>query len=292
MKKKILLTGSKGFILTAFYEKYKDQYEIIRTGRNHKDLVPLDVRDAAQVEAVISEHQPDFVLHGAGITSTEGCENNKALAYDVNTNGTVYVAKACKSVGAKMIFFSTEQVFNGNKEKGPYLEDDQPVPNTYYGETKLLAENAIKEILDNYVIMRLTWMFGFSKDPSVKNILTDTIFSDNDIEVPDNEYRGMTPVERLLDYFPKIMRLPKGIYHMGCENDKSRYAIVKTILDYTNRNDIQAIINNHMEVRDIRLSMRKINALGIVFDQTSDAIIKIINKNINDVNKILKKGKI
>lgn len=288
MKKKILLTGSKGFILSSFYDRYKNDYEIIRTGRNNKNLVDLDVRDEAQVNHVLKQYKPDIVLHGAGITSTGGCENNKTLAYDVNVNGSINVAKACKSIGARMVFFSTEQVFNGNAERGPYSEVDQPMPNTYYGETKLAAENQIKIILDDYVIMRLTWMYGFSKDPRVKNILTDTIFSKEDIQVPDNEFRGMSPIETLLDVFPKIMDLPKGIYHIGSENNKSRYAIVKEILELINRNDIQPIINNHDQVRDIRLDMAKINHLGIVFDETPKAIKKTILKNKNKIDEIKK----
>lgn len=289
MKKRILLTGAKGFILSVFYERFKNDYEIIRTGRNKEKFVNLDVRDEAQVNRVMNAYKPDIVLHGAGITSTEGCENNKTLAYDVNVNGTVHIAKACKALGSRMIFFSTEQVFNGNIERGPYTETDQPVPNTYYGETKLAAEKSIKEILDDYVIMRLTWMFGFSKDPHVKNMLTDTIFATEDIYVPDNEFRGMSPVEMLLDVFPMIMKLPKGTYHIGSENNKSRYFIVKEILKQINKNNIEAIINNHEKVRDIRLSMKKINALGIVFDETVEALRKTVSANNKEINQIINK---
>lgn len=288
MKKKILLTGAKGFILSAFYERYKNEYEIIRTGRNMKNFVDLDVRDEAQVNRVINQYKPTIILHGAGITSTGGCEKNKELAYDVNVNGTINVAKACKNSGVRMIFFSTEQVFNGNEEGGSYNETCQPEPNTYYGETKLAAENQIKNILDDFVIMRLTWMYGFSKDPHVKNILTDTIFAEEDIKVPDNEFRGMSNVETLLDVFPKIMNLPKGTYHIGSENDQSRYAIVKEILSSINRHDIQAVKKNHGQVRDIRLSMQKTNGLGIEFDETLEAIKKTIDKNINAINAIIK----
>lgn len=289
MKKKVLLTGANGFILSAFYERYKNEYDIIRTARNKEKFVDLDVRDEAQVNRVINAYKPDIVLHGAGITSTGGCENNKTLAYDVNVNGTVHIAKACKAVGSRVIFFSTEQVFNGNVERGPYTETDQPVPNTYYGETKLAAEKSIKEILDDYVIMRLTWMFGFSKDPQVENILTDTIFATEDIYVPDNEFRGMSPIDTLLDFFPKIMKLPKGTYHIGSENNESRYFIVKEILKLINKNGIEAIINNHETVRDIRLSMKKINALGIIFDETVEALTKTINTNMKEINKIVNK---
>jgi dTDP-4-dehydrorhamnose reductase len=288
MKKKILLTGSKGFILSSFYERYKNEYEIIRTGRKNKDIVNLDVRDESQVNRVVKQYKPEIVLHGAGITSTAGCENNKTLAYDVNVNGTINIAKACKNTGARMIFFSTEQVFNGNEKTGPYTEWDSPMPNTYYGETKLAGENQIKSILDDYVIMRLTWMYGFSEDPAVKNILTDTIFANEDIKVPDNEFRGMSPIETLLDVLPKIMNLPKGIYHVGSENDKSRYAIVKEILQITNKNDVQLIRNNHDQVRDIRLSTKTIHGLGIEFDETSEAIKKTITKHKDKIEEIIK----
>ena len=287
MKKKILLTGANGFILSAFYERYKNEFEIIQTGRNKENFVELDVRDKAQVNHLMNEYRPDIVLHGAGITSTEGCENNKTLAYDVNVLGTTHLAKACKAVGSKMIFFSTEQVFNGNIERGPYTEEDQPVPNTYYGETKLAAEEAIKELLDDYVIIRLTWMFGFSKDPQVKNILTDTIFAEKDIHTPDNEFRGMSPIDELLDAFPKIFSLPKGIYHIGSENNKSRYAIVKEILNLLSKTDVQLIKSNHKNVRDIRLNMNKINNYGISFDETIHAIKKTIHDHLNEISQMI-----
>lgn len=285
--KKILLTGASGFILSAFHERYKNEFDIIRTARNKEKFVNLDVRDEAQVNRVMNVHKPDIVLHGAGITSTGGCENNKTLAYDINVNGTTHIAKACKNNGAKMVFFSTEQVFNGNEEKGPYAETDQPVPNTYYGETKLAAEESIKEILDDYIIIRLTWMFGFLKNPRVKNILTDTIFAKEDIYVPDNEFRGMSSIETLLDVFPKIMSLPKGIYHIGSENNKSRYDIVRGILRLVNKNDIQLIKNNHEKVRDIRLSMEKTNGFGISFDKTTHAIKKTIHEHLNEITQII-----
>lgn len=287
MKKKVLLTGSKGFILTAFYNRYEKKYKIIRTGRKDESLINLDVRDEEQVKKVIKQFKPDYVLHGAGITSTGGCENNKTLAYDVNVKGSINIAKACHENGAKMIFFSTEQVFNGNNNPGPYSEDMKAIPNTYYGVTKLKAENEIKKIINDLVIMRLTWMYDFSKDPRIKNILTDTILSKEDIKVPANEYRGMTPLEQLLDFFPQIMNLQRGTYHIGSENNKSRYEIVQLILDLTNRKNIKAIINNHQNVRDIRLDMNKINQLGIVFDSTEEAIKNSIDKYKSEIREII-----
>jgi len=287
MKKKVLLTGSKGFILSAFYKSYNKEYEMIQTGRNDENIVNLDVRDESQVEKVLLQFKPDYVLHGAGITSTGECENNKTLAYDVNVTGSINVAKACRKVGAKMIFFSTEQVFNGNRNPGPYTEDMKAVPNTYYGQTKLQAEKEIKKILDDFVIMRLTWMYDFSTKPAVKNILTDTIFSKEDLKVPGNEYRGMTPLNQLLDFFPKIMDLPSGTYHIGSANNKSRYEIVQLILDLINRNNIKATIDNHGDVRDIRLDMGKINQLGIVFDPTDEAIKDTMSKHKKEIEEML-----
>ncbi|MCG7586436.1 sugar nucleotide-binding protein, partial [Photobacterium sp. OFAV2-7] len=129
MRKKILLTGANGFFGTRFIKAYQHQFDIYAT-----DVEQLDITDKEQVMATFAEIQPDYVIHAAAIAVTDFCNKHPDIARKVNIDGAVNVAEACRQYGSKLVFISTEQVFNGNKEPGPYSETDTPVPDTVYGQ--------------------------------------------------------------------------------------------------------------------------------------------------------------
>ena len=132
--KKILLTGGRGFFASRFAKFYQGSYEILAPG--HKEL---DVTDETSVQRAVGKFQPDMILHTAAVASTEYCNAHPDIAKRINVEGAVYLAQAAKKIGAKMVFISSEQVFNGNPEAGPYKETDQALPDTVYGQTKLAA---------------------------------------------------------------------------------------------------------------------------------------------------------
>ncbi len=142
--------------------------------------------------------------------------------------------KLARQVNSKMIFLSTEQVFNGNVEAGPYTEDDTPCPDTMYGKNKLEAEGLLKEVLDELWVVRFTWLFGIPErncgmSPNILwGTLTD-IMQGKKTKVTPNEYRGLTYVHEVIDQFPMIFEIPYGIYHLGSHNNLSRYDICSLI---------------------------------------------------------------
>ncbi|WDC84792.1 NAD(P)-dependent oxidoreductase [Caloramator sp. mosi_1] len=276
--KKILLTGGMGFFCSRFYEKYKNEYQILALGKQE-----LDVTNKDKVFNIFSDFKPDYVIHAAAIASTDFCNKNPHIARKINVEGSVNVAEVSNKVGAKLLFISTEQVFNGNTELGPYKEDDTPIPNTVYGQNKLEAEELLKEIIEELWILRFSWLFGMAERNMgmASNILWDTITSlikGEKIYASPNEFRGMTYVYDMIDNIVKVFDIPYGTYHIGSTNDMSRYDVVKHILiELGLENRVEEILINDEEKykdnpRDLRLNTDKISKYGIVFPTTKEAI--------------------
>lgn len=298
--KKIILTGGKGFFCTRLAKYYKGEYEILSLGKDQ-----LDITQRERVLAILKEFKPDYVIHAAAVAVTDFCNQNPKIAHKINVDGSINVALACKEVSAKTIFISSEQVFNGNKENGPYDEDSKPVPDTVYGQNKLEAEGALKDILDELWILRFSWMFGLPKEGFgiTSNIMWDTIsaiLKEEMIKAPVNEYRGMTYVKEMVENFQKIFNIPYGTYNIGSENELSRYDVVKLIIEELGlSNKLNSLLEKDTEKyknynRDIRLNTEKITNEGIIFSTTEEGIKKCIREellrgNIEKYRNMLKK---
>jgi dTDP-4-dehydrorhamnose reductase len=118
-----------------------------------------DIRDQARVERVIRDSRPDWVVLSAAYTDVDGCETNRELAFAVNCQGAINVALAARAAGARLIFLSTDYVFDGTKN-APYEISDARHPINVYGETKARAEEQLLEILPDVCIVRTSWLFG------------------------------------------------------------------------------------------------------------------------------------
>lgn len=153
--KDILITGGGGVL---------GSYCDFGTRLSHKDI---DVTDLNAVLRICTEHKPKVIVHTAALTDLVLCEKDPARAYLVNAAGTYHLALGARSVGAKLVYISTSDVFDGTK-KDPYIEGDIPNPTTVYGRSKHLGELAVKGMLDDCIIMRISWMFGGGPDKDHK----------------------------------------------------------------------------------------------------------------------------
>jgi dTDP-4-dehydrorhamnose reductase len=118
-----------------------------------------DIRDPLQVSAVVRNTRPEWILLAAAYTDVDGCETNRKLAFDVNCLGAANVARAAKECGSRLLFVSTDYVFDGTKTT-PYETDDSRNPQSVYGRTKAEAEVALMQILPECCIVRTSWLFG------------------------------------------------------------------------------------------------------------------------------------
>lgn len=162
---KILITGCRGQLGTDLLKGLDQDYEV--TGL---DLPEIDILDEAKLMAHVRQLKPSVIIHPAAYTDVDGCESNRELAMAVNGEGTRQVARACEAVKARLIYYSTDYVFDGRKSSA-YVETDPTAPATVYGQSKLAGEKAISEELDNYAIMRIAWIYGANGNNFVKTMI-------------------------------------------------------------------------------------------------------------------------
>ena len=138
-----------------------------------ENYIKLDITDSAQVEKTILQVKPDAVVHCAAWTAVDAAEDeeNKDKVYAVNVTGTENIAKACKKADCKMIYISTDYVFNGKGEE-PWTADCKDYePLSVYGKTKLEGEKAVANTLDKFFIVRIAWVFGVNGNNFIKTML-------------------------------------------------------------------------------------------------------------------------
>ena len=137
------------------------------------DYVQLDITDKSAVEGTISKLQPDAVIHCAAWTAVDAAEDegNKPKVYAINVDGTKYIAKACKKVGCKIVYISTDYVFNGEGTEPWQPDCKEYAPLNVYGDSKLKGELAVAETLEKYFIVRIAWVFGKNGNNFIKTML-------------------------------------------------------------------------------------------------------------------------
>ena len=135
--------------------------------------VSLDITDGEAAASLVSSIRPDAIIHCAAWTAVDAAEDeiNKPLVYQINAEGTKNMAKATKSIGAKLLYLSTDYVFSGKGETPWQPDDKNYAPLNYYGQTKLDGERAVSSILDKYFIVRIAWVFGLNGKNFVKTMV-------------------------------------------------------------------------------------------------------------------------
>ena len=174
---KVFVTGVGGQLGFDVINELKNRgHQAIGSDIIDKDddnYIKLDITDKQAVEKVISETKPDAVIHCAAWTAVDAAEDeeNKDKVFAINSNGTRYIAEACKAVDCKMIYISTDYVFNGEGTE-PWQPDCKDyAPLCVYGQSKLDGELAVSQTLDKYYIVRIAWVFGKNGKNFIKTML-------------------------------------------------------------------------------------------------------------------------
>jgi dTDP-4-dehydrorhamnose reductase len=150
---RVTIFGATGLLGKALMREWQGD-EVVGLGS-----ADADIRSNEQVGKALLEHRPEWVVLTAAYTDVDGCETNSDLAFDVNCRGAVTVAKACAQAGIRLLFLSTDYVFDGSKNK-PHEIDEPLSPQTVYGKTKAAAETEIRRLHPETCILRTSWVFG------------------------------------------------------------------------------------------------------------------------------------
>ncbi len=163
---KVLVTGVKGQ-LGYDVVKELEKRGITAVG---VDIDEMDITDPVSVDKVIKESAPDAVIHCAAYTAVDAAEDNVELCRRVNADGTANIAKVCKELDIKMMYISTDYVFDGQGVR-PWEPDDERHPLNVYGQTKYEGEVAVTDALNKFFVVRIAWVFGVNGKNFIKAIL-------------------------------------------------------------------------------------------------------------------------
>ena len=189
--------------------------------------VDLDITNEDAVKKMIREYRPSVIFHCAAYTAVDKAEEEQEKCYQVNVLGTKYLTEAAKEVGAKIIYISTDYVFDGTKE-GLYQVEDKVNPVNYYGKTKYLGENFVREY-DNHIIVRISWVFGINGKNFIRTML-NLAESHKELNVVCDQIGSPTYTKDLAGLLVNMfLSNVKGLYHVTNEGYCSWYEFAEFI---------------------------------------------------------------
>ena len=218
---KVLLTGASGFVGSALLKAFPDWIP----------APSLRYLSEDEIRRTVETSGADAVVHTAALADMTACEKDPEASLQANVLLPVHLARACAS--RKLICFSTDQVYNGSEEPGPYSEVMEKPANTY-AKHKLEMENRVLDLAPDAVMLRAEWMYDW---PPVKpNYLSYILRAEGSVAFSSRQFRGITWVREVADNMPAVLKLPGGAYNFGSETDLSIYGITREFADYLGLN--------------------------------------------------------
>jgi dTDP-4-dehydrorhamnose reductase len=207
---KILITGANGLLGQKLVSLIvnKNKYSLIATGRGPNRLTKfkgqylyesMDITNPIEVESIFTKHNPTVVIHGAAMTHVDQCELDKLTCWKQNVEATQHIVNACQKINAMLVHVSTDFIFDGTH--GPLTEEDKPYPVSFYGYSKLVAEEIVTKAQGlKWAIARTVLVYGIAEDMSRSNIILwvkKSLEEKKQIQVVNDQWRTPTLAEDL-----------------------------------------------------------------------------------------------
>jgi dTDP-4-dehydrorhamnose reductase len=243
--KKILITGSNGLLgqKLATLLLPRTDVQLLATSRGENKLAEIfptlpfasmDVTNREEVERVVAEFKPTHLIHTAAMTNVDQCETDKAGALRLNRDAVAYVVEACEKHNVHLIHLSTDFIFDG--EDGPYDEEAEGNPISFYGETKLMAEELVKQATCKWAILRTVLVYGVVHDYGRTNIVLwvrDSLRAGKVIKVVTDQFRTPTLAEDLaMGCWLAVEHNAEGIYNISGREMYTPYDMALLVADY------------------------------------------------------------
>ena len=243
----ILVTGPNGFVGEKIMKLCKD-------------VIPCpSLRTASEedIRRIVAESGADTIIHTAAISDIGTCQANPEASYRANVQIPVWLAKAAKNI--KLICFSSDQVYSGMEEEGPYSEETVK-PGNLYAEHKLLMEQQVLDIDPDAVMLRAEWMYDYYEKKS--NYFMNILRAKDTVSFSSRQYRGVTYVKEVALNMEKVMELPGGAYNFGSETTKSMYEITREFLNLLGK-DVK--LEDAPPRQNLWMNCEKARKLGVDF---------------------------
>ena len=266
---KLLVTGAGGFVGARVCQQWRGQFELVTPPRGF-----LAAADEPALRQFVEEHRPDLVLHTAALSDTGYCAAHPEESYRANVLVPEWLAKAAQDIGAKLVAFSSDQVYAGVTLPGPLSETLELHPSNTYGQHKLEMEQRVLARCPDAVLLRATWMYDL---PSYQlpirgnlplNLLRAALHGES-VRFSSRDFRGVSYVREVIDNLLPAFALPGGAYNFGSGNDCN---MVETARQCAEILGVSITIEEADWPRNLVMAGAKLGKYGIAFTSTQDAL--------------------
>ena len=263
--KKILVTGAGGFVGSRVMQQWAGHYELCTFP---KGFLATAGEDA--VRQAVLQQRPDGILHTAAISDTGYCADHPEQAYRANVELSVWLARAAAEIGAKLVAFSSDQVYAGVEQSGPLPETIPLKPANVYGQGKLEMEQRVQALCPGAVLLRATWMYDLPgyRLPIRGNLplnLLQAAQNGTPVRFSPHDHRGVSWVREVVEQLFPALQLPGGVYNFGSGNDAD---MVTTARQFAEALGVQVQIEPADFSRNLVMDSSKLAAQGIRFHDT------------------------
>lgn len=275
--KTVLVTGSNGLLGQKITEKILNEggVNLIATskGENRYPIkegyvyADMDILNPGNVREVIKNYMPDSIIHTAAMTNVDTCEDQKELAYQLNVTAVATLIQICEELDIQLVHLSTDFIFDG--ENGPYTEEAAPNPLSYYGETKLMAEELVKKSKANWVILRTIIVYGIVSDMSRSNIVLwakGALEKGQPLTIVNDQWRMPTLAEDLADIcFLAIEHDAQGVYNASGKDMMSISELVAKVADFWH---LDKGLINEISAETLNQTAKRPKKTGFILDKS------------------------
>lgn len=221
--KKLLITGSSGFVGGRLARSLANSFAVLCPTRQQ-----LGAQDFAAMRSYLQQNRPDVIIHTAALSDVGYCQQHPDESRLVNLTWPAQLAREAQAIGAKLVAFSSDQVYTGTKQAGP-LPECTAMPANVYGRHKFAAEQDMRAACPSAVLLRASWMYdadvdGLKSSTGLPGRLVAAARQGKPLAASAQEYRGVSWLGSVVAAMPKMMQLPGGVYNMGAKNTQDSLA--------------------------------------------------------------------